>query len=48
MNVYVNDEVYNKIMSIEFKKKLFDIGDVNILEKIGFNDVVAKMYEELA
>lgn len=48
MNVYVNDEVYDKVMSEEFKKKLFNIEDKSVLEKIGFSDIVKKMYEEFA
>lgn len=45
MNVYVNDEVYEKVMSVEFKRKLFNVDRDEILEKIGFSDVIKKMYE---
>jgi len=44
MNVYVNEEVYEKIMG-EIRDKLFADIDEMIRKKIGFNDVIKKMAE---
>ena len=48
MNVYMNDDIYEKVMDIEFKKKLFSEVDENgILEKISLSDVINRMYEKI-
>ena len=48
MNTYVNDELYSEIMSKEFKKKLYPDVREDLLDKIGFNDVLKKMKERIA
>ena len=47
MNIYVRDEVVEKLNDMQLRKKLFGIEDEKILQKIPISDVIAKLIEEM-